>query len=60
LVVSVVLDEPRQGYYGGDVCAPLFGAVVDQIAPRLGIPADRGVANATRTLARSSLSDSGL
>lgn len=60
LVVSVVLDEPHQGYYGGDVCAPLFAAVVDQIAPRLGIPADRGVGNATRSLAKSSLTDSGL
>jgi len=40
LGVSVMFDEPRRGYYGGEVCAPLFGAVVDEVAPRLGIRAD--------------------
>lgn len=54
LVVSVMFDEPRRGYYGGEVCAPLFGAVVDEVGPRLGIRADLDTGHRVGNLASRS------
>jgi cell division protein FtsI/penicillin-binding protein 2 len=41
VVISVLLDEPRNGYYGGSVAAPVFREVAAGIAPVLGIRADK-------------------
>jgi cell division protein FtsI/penicillin-binding protein 2 len=38
LCISVVLDEPRQGYYGGDTAAPFFKNIADRAANYLSIP----------------------
>jgi cell division protein FtsI (penicillin-binding protein 3) len=38
LVVAVVVDEPRGKYYGGDVAAPVFSAVMGESLRLLGVP----------------------
>ena len=54
--ISVVLDEPKNGHYGGLIAAPVFRAIGEQIASYLKIPPDRMeggsevVAKATATL----------
>jgi cell division protein FtsI (penicillin-binding protein 3) len=42
LVVAVMVDEPRKGgvYYGGEVAAPVFSAVVQQSLRTLGVAPD--------------------
>lgn len=44
LCVMVVLDEPRNGYYGGTVAAPAFKEIMENALPLLDIPPtdDRG------------------
>jgi cell division protein FtsI/penicillin-binding protein 2 len=32
LCVSIVMDEPREGYYGGQVCGPVFKDVAERCA----------------------------
>ena len=39
-VAVVVIDEPRGLYHGGDVAAPVFGAIARQILPYLGVAPD--------------------
>ncbi len=41
--ISVVLDEPKRGYYGGVVAAPVFKDVATEVASYLHIPPDSGV-----------------
>lgn len=38
--ISIVLDEPRGGYYGGQVAAPIFRQVADGVANYLNIRPD--------------------
>ncbi len=41
LVVAVMVDEPSKGvFYGGDVAAPVFSAVVQNSLRMLGVPPD--------------------
>jgi cell division protein FtsI (penicillin-binding protein 3) len=40
LVALVLLDEPRGATHGGDVAAPVFGAVMKQALLYLGVPPD--------------------
>lgn len=40
LCILVVLDEPKGGYYGGDVAAPVFRRIAERAAAYLSIPAD--------------------
>jgi cell division protein FtsI/penicillin-binding protein 2 len=40
LCISVVLDEPKEGYYGGKVCGPVFKDIADRCASYLNIPPD--------------------
>lgn len=44
LTVMVVLDEPKNGYYGGTVAAPAFREIMEKALPLLDIPPtdDRG------------------
>ncbi len=45
LAAAVVIDEPEAGqYYGGDVAAPVFSAVVGSALRLLGIPPDEPIA----------------
>ncbi len=41
LVVTVVVNEPRNGYYGGDVAAPAFKEIMERSLIHLNVPRDR-------------------
>ena len=43
LCISVTLDEPQHGYYGGQVAAPVFKQIAEAAARYLAIPPDDGV-----------------
>jgi len=38
--ISVVMDEPKEGYYGGKVCGPVFRDIAERVASYLSIPPD--------------------
>jgi cell division protein FtsI/penicillin-binding protein 2 len=40
LCISVVMDEPKEGYYGGRVCGPVFREIAERCASYLNIPPD--------------------
>ena len=40
VVIIVVIDEPAGAYHGGDVAAPVFREVAEQILPNLGVEPD--------------------
>ncbi len=40
VVVIVVMDEPTGSYHGGDVAAPVFREIAEQILPELGVMPD--------------------
>lgn len=42
LCISVIMDQPRVGTYGGQVAAPVFRKIAEQAAHYLRIPPDRG------------------
>jgi cell division protein FtsI/penicillin-binding protein 2 len=46
ICISVVVDEPKYGYYGGQTAAPVFKAIGQQIASYLKIKPDREDAGA--------------
>ena len=52
LCISVVLDEPHKGYYGGETGAPVFQRIAERAANYLAIPPEKVPAS---TLAVSSL-----
>src|SRR5882724_582904 len=39
-VIIVVIDEPAGSYHGGDVAAPVFRAIAEQVLPELGTMPD--------------------
>jgi cell division protein FtsI (penicillin-binding protein 3) len=41
LSMIIVLDEPKEGYYGGQVCAPVFKDIARQILRYLRVPPER-------------------
>jgi cell division protein FtsI/penicillin-binding protein 2 len=49
LCISVVLDEPQSGYYGGAVAAPVFRVIGEQVGAYLGIPSDNSTVVAVRS-----------
>src|SRR5215213_7053658 len=40
VVIIVVIDEPAGAYHGGDVAAPVFRAVAEQVLPHLNVMPD--------------------
>jgi cell division protein FtsI (penicillin-binding protein 3)/stage V sporulation protein D (sporulation-specific penicillin-binding protein) len=56
VVISVALDEPRNGYYAGTVAAPVFRVIAEKIAVCLQIPPDKidGMAETAPVLADNS------
>jgi cell division protein FtsI/penicillin-binding protein 2 len=38
--ISIVMDEPKEGYYGGKVCGPVFKEIAGRCASYLNIPPD--------------------
>jgi len=41
LCISIVMDEPKEGYYGGAVCGPVFKDIAERCASYLNIPPDK-------------------
>jgi cell division protein FtsI (penicillin-binding protein 3) len=41
LVIIVVIDEPQGAYHGGDVAAPVFQEIAEQILPELNVTPDQ-------------------
>src|ERR1700722_7643588 len=41
--ISIVMDEPKEGYYGGQVCGPVFRQVAERCASYLNIPSDENL-----------------
>jgi len=41
LCISVVMDEPKEGYYGGQVCGPVFREIAERCASYLNIRPDK-------------------
>jgi cell division protein FtsI (penicillin-binding protein 3) len=41
LAMIIVLDEPKEGYYGGQVCAPVFRDIARQVLRYLRVPPER-------------------
>jgi hypothetical protein len=37
------MDEPKEGYYGGQVCGPVFKEVAERCASYLNIAADKNL-----------------
>lgn len=53
--ISIVMDEPNDGYYGGEVCGPVFHDVAERCASYLNIPPDQNQPpGATQILTASS------
>jgi cell division protein FtsI/penicillin-binding protein 2 len=40
--IGVMMDDPKQGYYGGQTAAPIFKQIAEGVARYLGIPSDDG------------------
>jgi len=40
LIISIVMDEPKEGYFGGQVCGPVFRNVAERCASYLNLPSD--------------------
>ena len=59
VVIIVVIDEPAGAYHGGDVAAPVFREIAEQILPALSVAPDTAPKHSTEPglLARLSLSE---
>jgi cell division protein FtsI/penicillin-binding protein 2 len=40
--IAVMMDEPKQGYYGGQIAAPVFKQIAERLADYLNIPPEDG------------------
>jgi cell division protein FtsI/penicillin-binding protein 2 len=47
LCISVVMDEPKEGYYGGQVCGPVFKDIAERCASYLNIASDKNLTPGT-------------
>lgn len=43
LCISVVMDQPKEGYYGGQVCGPIFREIAERCASYLNLPPDKNL-----------------
>jgi|SRR5665213_218332 len=50
LCISIVMDEPKEGYYGGQVCGPVFKDIAERCASYLNIPPDPNLMTNTTAL----------
>src|SRR5205807_8135612 len=55
-VIIVVVDEPAGAHHGGDVAAPVFRQIAEQILPDLGIAPDTEAKPATQLIAQAAQS----
>jgi len=49
LTMIVVLDQPKDGYYGGEVCAPVFRDIAKQVLRYLRVPRERALPSSVLT-----------
>jgi cell division protein FtsI/penicillin-binding protein 2 len=43
ICISIVMDDPKEGHFGGQVCGPVFREVAERCASYLNIPADQNL-----------------
>jgi cell division protein FtsI (penicillin-binding protein 3) len=55
VVIIVVIDEPQGSYHGGDVAAPVFREIAEQILPDLSVLPDIELKPVTQLIAQASL-----
>jgi cell division protein FtsI/penicillin-binding protein 2 len=55
--VSIVMDESKEGYYGGKVCGPVFKEIAEGCASYLNVPSDKNlqITNAPAIMAAGGL-----
>jgi len=53
VVIIVVIDEPRGAYHGGDVAAPVFREIAEQILPELSVTPDVEIKTAPQVIAEN-------
>jgi cell division protein FtsI (penicillin-binding protein 3) len=53
VVIIVVIDEPVGSYHGGDVAAPVFREIAEQVLPGLEVAPDVEITGAPEIVARS-------
>jgi cell division protein FtsI (penicillin-binding protein 3) len=53
VVIIVVIDEPAGAYHGGDIAAPVFREIAEQILPGLGIEPDIETSSVPELIARA-------
>ncbi len=56
VVIIVVIDEPAGAYHGGEVAAPIFREIAEQILPDLGVVPDTELKSAPGLIAQTKLS----
>lgn len=54
LVIIVVIDEPQGSYHGGDVAAPVFREIAEQILPDLSVTPDVETKAGPQSIAQTS------
>ena len=54
VVIIVVIDEPQGSYHGGDVAAPVFREIAEQILPDLSVSPDVELKPGTQLIAQTS------
>src|SRR5882724_2760246 len=54
VVIIVVIDEPQGSYHGGDIAAPVFREIAEQVLPELNITPDTEVKSAPPMIAQLS------
>jgi cell division protein FtsI (penicillin-binding protein 3) len=60
VAIAVMLDSPRGAHHGGDVAAPLFGRVTQQVLAYMNIPHDADFRNSQRLMIRAAAKPSEL
>jgi cell division protein FtsI (penicillin-binding protein 3) len=55
VVIIVVIDEPAGAYHGGDVAAPVFREIAEQILPGMGVMPDVETKSVPALMAQSNL-----
>jgi penicillin-binding protein 2 len=53
VVIIVVIDEPQGAYHGGDVAAPVFREIAEQILPDLSVSPDTQIKPGPEAIAQS-------
>jgi cell division protein FtsI/penicillin-binding protein 2 len=53
VVIIVVIDEPQGSYHGGDIAAPVFREIAEQVLPELNVTPDLEIKSAPRLIAQA-------